>query len=527
MSSGHPHNHKFILHFERLRQDALACNNQNLAKGYGYIIVSLRKYPLPISTIAQAECLQGVGSSYISEFQGLIGTNEPQAECTQWVTYLRSRIEQFSYQCGGFPMVEADNPEAIRDDLGVPAKRQKGNTAYSPVIGTSAWACIIILHLHNEEGSAGIPLLEIYTQMESFKSKYPKTAKFNDTVINKLCGLEVIERVKTPTAPTASALSLHPSGILAAGDGVKIKLTMKGVEISTAVWQRSLRSENLSSLLQLEQFTTVPVQTSNTAQVPYELVMLVDNREAAVLRILEAIRPGILFEQRTLPIGDVLWVWRREKSDEYLAGYAVERKTIEDLSMSIKDGRYEEQRLRLGKAPGVSQAVYMIEGDYAEVVKRNPLLMPEQSINTAIRHTELTDGFAVLHTCNVEATTEALIDIHVRIQSIGLTGVTGEDDEEDAVTFREFSSETHKSNSQTVAQVTSKMMRSIPGLGPEAVVSINDYLVRTNKGGLSLGAMASILRDQNINETVKAITGVKRIPFNAGALALLREQYVR
>lgn len=50
---------------------------------------------------------------------------------------------------------------------------------------------------------------------------------------------------------------------------------------------------------------------------------------------------GVLCETRQLPLGDMLWVARREDdpASEVLLGFIVERKTPTDLASSIVDGR--------------------------------------------------------------------------------------------------------------------------------------------------------------------------------------------
>ena len=67
----------------------------------------------------------------------------------------------------------------------------------------------------------------------------------------------------------------------------------------------------------------------------------------------EAIRSkGINVETRALRLGDVLWIARRRdglggEEDECVLDYVVERKRLDDLCHSIKDGRYTEQCVRL------------------------------------------------------------------------------------------------------------------------------------------------------------------------------------
>jgi crossover junction endonuclease MUS81 len=85
----------------------------------------------------------------------------------------------------------------------------------------------------------------------------------------------------------------------------------------------------------------------------YEVVMVLDTREieskSSRDNFSEAIRSkGINVETRALRLGDVLWIARRRdglggEEDECVLDYVVERKRLDDLCHSIKDGRYTEQ----------------------------------------------------------------------------------------------------------------------------------------------------------------------------------------
>ena len=517
MTGGHPRNQKFITHFERLRQEAVSCQNLHLAKGLSHVAQSIRRYPLAITSISQAESLQGVGSSHITEFQRLIHESSQNRDSGDWKDHLKSRVEQFAFQAGGFPLLDSDDDDEVGSKQG--RKRQKISSHYSPVIGSSPWACMILMHLYHGEDPDGVLVSRLHSEMERFATKYPKTTKFSDTLITKLVKQGILQN-NTASGTDASGILTCRNGTLVAS-GTRVQLTEAGVKSCDNLWQRSLRSENLSSLLGLNEF--IPEQAM-VDELSYELVMLVDSREFSVMNTIESLNPSITVEQRPLPVSDVMWVWRKEKGDECLAGYVVERKAVDDLSTSIKDGRYEEQRRRLSRAPGVKNIIYLIEGEYSEIAKRNPTLIPEQSIRTAIRHTELTDGFSVIETKNIKETAQTLLEIHVRIQSMGLPRPHDTHDEP-VVTFRDFASETHKSKTLTIAQMTSRMLRSIPGVGGESVIALHDYLVKIGKGGLSLGNLVSVISDPVLNENIKRITGAKRVPFSANVLAVLREQY--
>ena len=64
--------------------------------------------------------------------------------------------------------------------------------------------------------------------------------------------------------------------------------------------------------------------------------LLIDNREQELIKILD-----IPFERKNLLLGDIVYA---NEDKEYII---IERKTINDLLSSIKDGRHREQKMRL------------------------------------------------------------------------------------------------------------------------------------------------------------------------------------
>jgi len=105
----------------------------------------------------------------------------------------------------------------------------------------------------------------------------------------------------------------------------------------------------------------------------YELLLIIDNREKK-----SRIKPtefsdklkrlGIAVIMKALPLGDALWVARPPNSDDeskwIILGFIMERKALNDLVDSIKDGRLVEQRTRLA-ASGLRNVTYIIEGKAA------------------------------------------------------------------------------------------------------------------------------------------------------------------
>eukprot|EP01133_Synstelium_polycarpum_P019008 gene19008-22753_t len=95
---------------------------------------------------------------------------------------------------------------------------------------------------------------------------------------------------------------------------------------------------------------------------------IVDNREVKSVNERDYIAKslqenGVNAVVRKLELGDFVWMAVEEGTgEEWLVDFIVERKRIDDLSGSIIDGRYKEQKFRLAKC-GIRHIVYLVEGD--------------------------------------------------------------------------------------------------------------------------------------------------------------------
>lgn len=107
----------------------------------------------------------------------------------------------------------------------------------------------------------------------------------------------------------------------------------------------------------------------------------------------------IELETKQLELGDAIL-----HSDKDIL--CIERKTIQDLLASIKDGRYEEQSHRLANASGVPthNVIYILEGFLSSVPPSEHKL-----IYSTITSLNVFKGFSVLRTSNINETAEVLI----------------------------------------------------------------------------------------------------------------------
>jgi len=115
----------------------------------------------------------------------------------------------------------------------------------------------------------------------------------------------------------------------------------------------------------------------------------------------------LFFKVTNLIVGDFLIT--NDKEEVYLA---IERKTVKDLSSSIIDGRFREQKQRLIESfQDPNKILYLIEGHKKLATKGISKTMIDGSIqNLIFKH-----QFNVLHTENEQDTFENLIMLYKKI----------------------------------------------------------------------------------------------------------------
>lgn len=105
--------------------------------------------------------------------------------------------------------------------------------------------------------------------------------------------------------------------------------------------------------------------------------------------------------KQVLPLGDIYL-----KTDEDKDIMIIERKSIQDLLASIKDGRYEEQSYRLMHSSGfpLHNIMYIIEG----TIQNLPLQL-KKTVFSAITSLNYFKGFSVIRTTSSRETAELLV----------------------------------------------------------------------------------------------------------------------
>ena len=145
----------------------------------------------------------------------------------------------------------------------------------------------------------------------------------------------------------------------------------------------------------------------------FDVKLIVDNREVKsqqerdyFQKRLETL--GIQCEVRPLTLGDVIWIAKNKVSGkEVVLNCIGERKKMDDLCMSIKDGRFQEQKNRLGKS-NLKHFYYIIE----ETGMNNDIVHEMMdSVRTAISMTMTSSKFYVRRFKDVDSTIQFLVSV--------------------------------------------------------------------------------------------------------------------
>jgi crossover junction endonuclease MUS81 len=254
-----------------------------------------------------------------------------------------------------------------------------------------------------------------------------------------------------------------------------------------------------------------PISAGKTFADEYEVVLVVDNREqfgggrraAGQSRSehrLEEVRRiaaahGIAAEVGHLECGDATWVARRRRgnagaADDYVLDLAVERKSLEDLKLSIQDDRYRQQKFFL-KRSGLRNLGYLVEGDFGRFADRPDVSdQSAKAVASAATQTEVWDGFAVIRTEDVKETFDVLARMTLAMRDrfalaraedgAAARAIRSGDEEETRrltpLTLAEYNANlvVAKRSLSTLKNVWGSMLMSTTGLGPEYAQAITD-----------------------------------------------------
>ncbi|XP_066150680.1 crossover junction endonuclease MUS81 isoform X2 [Euwallacea fornicatus] len=240
-------------------------------------------------------------------------------------------------------------------------------------------------------------------------------------------------------------------------------------ETNSKTLKKCLSSSSIESTF--EDFTMAPFS--------FDVILYIDNCETSGSSnsenddiLVELSKSGIKYEVKDLKVGDFVWICRdRVAKTEMVLPYIVERKRMDDLSHSIKDQRYYEQKFRL-KQSGIENLTYLIESHGSN----QQCGLPLESLMQAATNTAIQENFFIKFTANIKETahylasfSKHLIDLFkgkslascpkADIQPIDINS-----DLLSLITFKEFNESSVKNERIDVTDLFVKMLIQIKGM---------------------------------------------------------------
>ncbi|XP_071575988.1 crossover junction endonuclease MUS81 isoform X1 [Temnothorax nylanderi] len=219
----------------------------------------------------------------------------------------------------------------------------------------------------------------------------------------------------------------------------------------------------------------------------FDIVLLVDTQETCGRKtkpqhdatLVELTRLGVLFEVRRLKVGDFAWIARcRKTNDELVMPYIIERKRMDDLSASIVDGRFHEQKFRL-KQSGIKNLMYIVEN----IDKNSRFSIPLSSLLQASVNCLVQDSFTVKYTrshkdsmSHLSCITKILIKIYKNKKLVGCkkNHLTQTDHLGNIylMEFKEFNKASSKQKTFRVSEMFIRQLLQLKGMSVDKAMAI-------------------------------------------------------
>jgi ERCC4-type nuclease len=233
-----------------------------------------------------------------------------------------------------------------------------------------------------------------------------------------------------------------------------------------------------------------------------KIMLDIDYREQSIINILKekgvytdsVQESSININIKNLVIGDFVFKESTNENSTEVVHYIIERKTINDLCSSIKDGRFSEQKSRLlDTIDDPSKIIYIIEGD------RNKILpiynVPKSTIDSAIQNLIFKHKYKVIFTDSTEETIENILLLYKKL--------VNNDFESKGSTIKIV-----KKGTNSNQNVFMNMLCAIPGVNTKTAKAINykyksmNELIRAYDIDVS-GLKELLLSDIDISEKRK------------------------
>ncbi|KAL2852719.1 ERCC4 domain-containing protein [Aspergillus pseudodeflectus] len=353
----------------------------------------------------------------------------------------------------GLPMPE--DPRTVKSkrtssegDAGSqPAKKPRKTKTYAPALRSGPYALILALGSLDEHSNQSMTKAQLVEKAQPYcdssftvppdPSKYFTAWNSMKTLLQRELiytqghplkkyslteeGWEVAKALKK-TLPKSNQNTLTFDS--SSGQITSKPPASRGNTITSTAGLGSLHEEGSNDLRRTQSIWDEDTELSTVTPIPippdsFKVQLILDTREVRSSKDRdyisnELIKKGVNPEVRALEVGDIMWVAKfhdpmflskyGEEGDEIMLDWIVERKRLDDLVGSIKDGRFHEQKFRLNRS-GIKNVIYLIE-EFTVTHESNAATAQRyyEMVSSAIASTQVVNGYFVKRTKNLDDT---------------------------------------------------------------------------------------------------------------------------
>ena len=487
------------------------------------IASSIKKYPFPIVSLEQASLLQGIGEHFIGKFKKLIEDYKLEIK-EKKIDYVslafkvkpqigeenlkkkrersqKSEESNISNIIGSKKVVSFSNPGTKKasqlKEIKAEAKKLKfKNNLINIELYSSVWTTAVCCYIsffdkesydveYNNIKEYGINLKNKFAEF-NIKIEEPNIGEGKDD-IEELKNLKLIESVKKHKVTINDYLiklikiELEKIGLAIKKDNLNQTLEYTKLDIQDNNNNITENYNDIDDELKnklLEEYLDFMKYDSNkkiNSSFSYNIFLIVDLREKGGgnenfrVEILNKCSYPIPIEEKNLSLGDFTWIYKDQlDGEEYMIDFIIERKTLNDLSASILDGRYNEQKYRLKNSP-YKNIYYLFEG--TELNTHNNSNISKDTINTAINNTINIHDIKFFRTLSTKDTVSKLIELdsNIRKSFSFLKDINGQ-----KITYKKYLEIFAKTKNSSVEEIFLRQLRCFEHCGKKCVEVLNN-----------------------------------------------------
>ena len=511
------------------------------------IASSIKKYPFPIVSLEQANLLQGIGEHFIGKFKKLIEEYKSFIKENK-IDYVslafkvkpgiaeenlkkkkeKSQKKEENLITGSKKLVSFSNPGTKKasqlKEIKAEAKKLKfKNNLINIELFSSLWTTAVCCYISFFDKEAyDVEYNNIIEYGKILKNKFNefniqiKEPNINEgkNDIEELKNLKLIDSVKRHKVTINDYLiklvkiELEKIGLSIQKDHLNntleyTKLNINENSQNEILINDTINDNDIDDLIKnklLEEyidFMKYDIQEKNNSSFTENIYLIVDLREKGAgnenfkVEILNKCSYQIPIEEKNLSLGDFTWIYKDQlDGEEYMIDFIIERKTLNDLSSSILDGRYNEQKYRL-KNSQYKNTYYLFEG--TELNTHNNSNISKDSINTAINNTLNIHNIKFFRTLSTKDTVNKLIelDMNIRKNFTFLKDINGQ-----KITYKKYLEIFAKTKNSSVEEIFLRQLRCFEHCGKKCVEVLNSCF----QTPLEFYKLIQELKKENVDE---------------------------